>query len=118
MLVSEQASEKVELADHTPGASTFPGTRTSGGWIPILAQPKEGGRPFISDWLCPRCHCLTGNYRTCPKCGLQVKESPRKRPKEPLPKASKIYQYRKWVHEDNSIEDNSRCDEATAKRRK
>jgi len=96
MLVSEQASEKVELADHLPGASTFPGTPTSGGWIPILSQPKEGGRPFISDWICPKCKCLTGNYRFCPKCGLEVKSKPRIKPMEPFPKGRRIYQYYNW----------------------
>jgi hypothetical protein len=96
MLVSEQAPEQDVLADHTPGASTFPGTPTSGGWIPILSQPKEGGRPFISDWICPSCKRLTAQSRTCPKCGLQIKETPRIKPTEPFPKGKRIYQYCNW----------------------
>ena len=96
MLVSEQAPMQDVLADHSPGASTFPGTPTSGGWIPILSQPREGGRPFISDWICPKCKCLTGNYRFCPKCGLEVKADPRIKPTEPFPKGRRIYQYYNW----------------------
>ena len=96
MSVSEQAPMQDVLADHLPGASTFPGTPTSGGWIPILSQPKEGGRPFISDWICPKCKCLTGNYRFCPKCGLEVKAEPRIKPTEPFPKGRRIYQYYNW----------------------
>lgn len=117
MEVSEQASEQVELADHTPGASTFsgtptsggwipadhtpgastfPGTPTSGGWIPILSQPKEGGRPFISDWICPSCKRLTSQSSSCPHCGLRIKETPRIKPNEPFPKEKRIYQYRNW----------------------
>jgi len=93
----EQASEKDELAGHSSGASTFPGERTSGGWIPILARSKEGGRPFQVDWLCPRCSRLTGNYRTCPQCGLEVKVSPHIR--SPLPKSKKIKHHKKWALE-------------------
>lgn len=96
MEVSEQASEQVELADHTPGASTFPGTPTSGGWIPILSQPKEGGRPFISDWICPVCKRLTAQSQSCPHCGLRIKETPRIKPTEPFPKGKRVYQYRDW----------------------
>ena len=95
--MSEQASEKVELADHQPGASTFPGTPTSGGWVPILAQSCETVRPFRIDWLCPRCGRLTANYNVCPGCGLLVLESPKK--KDPLPDRMKHYQYRKWAME-------------------
>ncbi len=36
MLVSEQASEKVELADYQPGASTYPGKRTRGDGFPFF----------------------------------------------------------------------------------
>ncbi|MCK9570689.1 hypothetical protein M0R72_17200 [Candidatus Pacearchaeota archaeon] len=96
MLVSEQAPAQDVLADHTPGASTFPGTPTSGGWIPILSQPKEGGRPFISDWICPSCKRLTSQSSSCPHCGLRIKETPRIKPKEPFSKGKRIYQYRDW----------------------
>lgn len=104
MSTSEQASEKVELADHSPGVSTFPGTRTRGGWIPILLKPKEG-KPFISDWICPTCHRLTGNYRFCGKCGLEVMARPKI--KAPLPDSTRDYQYRRWANklfeEDNEL---------------
>lgn len=96
MSVSEQAPNQDVLADHTPGASTFPGTPTSGGWIPILSQPKEGGRPFISDWICPVCKRLTSQSRSCPHCGLRIKETPRIKPKEPLQKGKRVYLYRDW----------------------
>jgi hypothetical protein len=96
MMASEQAPDQDVLADQQPGASTFPGTATSGGWIPILSQPKDGSMPFISDWICPACHRLTGNYRTCPQCGLEVKASPRRHAKEPLPKGAKVALYLGW----------------------
>lgn len=96
MLVSEQASEQGGLAGHSSGASTFPGERTSGGWIPLMLQPKEG-RPIQVDWICPVCNRLTGNYRTCPHCGLEVKTSPRIR--DPLPKSKKIKHHKTWALE-------------------
>ena len=92
----EQASEKDELAGHSSGASTFPGERTSGGWIPLMLQPKKG-RPIQVDWICPVCNRLTGNYRTCPHCGLEVKTSPRIR--DPLPKSKKIKHHKTWALE-------------------
>ena len=95
--MSEQASEQGGLAGHSSGASTFPGLPTSGGWVPILAQPKEGGRPFVIDWSCPRCKRLTGNYRSCPHCGLEVLVSPKN--DLPIPKGRKIYGYRRWAAE-------------------
>ena len=94
MSVSEQASEKVVLADHYPGASTFPGSPTSGGWIPIYAQYSDSERPFLIDWLCPVCKRLAANSRSCPGCGLEVKASPKTR--EPLPKRMKMQLYRDW----------------------
>jgi hypothetical protein len=96
MLVSEQASEKVVLADHTPGASTYPGTRTRGGWVPILLRLDEFDRPRIIDWICPSCKQLTANYRNCPKCGLEVMGEPII--KDPLTRGAKIHQYRQWVN--------------------
>ena len=102
MLVSEQASKAVVLADHTPGASTYPGTRTRGGWIPILLKPKDG-RPIISDWICPTCKCLTGNYRCCSHCGLEVLARPRI--KAPLQKGARIYQYRQWADKLFEVDD-------------
>ena len=112
MLVSEQASEQGGLAGHSSGASTFPGERTSGGWIPLMLQPKEG-RPIQVDWICPVCNRLTGNYRTCPHCGLEVKTSPRIR--DPLPKSKKIKHHRKWaletfMHDDDVKSGIVRCD--------
>ena len=94
MSVSEQASEKVVLAGHYPGTSTFPGTPTSGGWIPIFAQHSDSERPFHVDWLCPVCKRLTANSRSCPCCGLEVKASPKTR--EPLPKRMRMQIYQNW----------------------
>lgn len=108
MLVSEQASEKDGLADFSTGASTFPGSRMRGGWIPVFLKPAEG-RPIISDWICPACKCLTGNYRTCPKCGLEVLTRPHI--KAPLQKGARVDQYRKWSYtlfEDDDENDKSR----------
>jgi len=94
MSVSEQASKKVVPAGHYPGSSTFPGTPTSGGWIPIFAKRSDSARPFQIDWLCPVCKRLTANSRSCPGCGLGVKVSPKTR--EPLPKRMKMQIYRNW----------------------
>ena len=97
MLVSEQASEKVELADYLPGASTFPGHKTSGGWIPILLKVDDFSRPIILDWLCPSCQRLLAGSRSCPHCGLELKASPKT--KDPLPKRMKILHFRVWADE-------------------
>jgi len=117
MYVSEQASEKVVLADHQPGASTFPGAPTRGGWIPILAKASDSERTFHIDWLCPRCGRLTAQSKSCPGCGLGVLEHPKRT--EPIPKRSRDYQYRKWVleiiHEDDrprSVDGGSRGEAA------
>lgn len=104
MQVSEQASEKVVLADHQPGASTFPGTPVRGGWVPILAKASDSERAFRIDWLCPKCGHLTAQSKSCPGCGLGVLEHPKKT--EPIPKRSRDYQYRRWIleiaiHEDD-----------------
>ncbi len=112
LIVSEQASEQVELADRSPGASTFPGPRTRGGWIPVMLKPKHG-KPAQVDWICPVCNCLTGNYNTCPKCGLIVKTSPHVR--DPLPKSKKVHHYKTWVLEipgrnDDEKNEPVRCD--------
>lgn len=90
----EKATEKVELAGDSPGVSTFQGTPGRGGWIPILAQ-RGNERAFRIDWLCPVCKRLTGNYRTCPKCGLEVLACPTR--KDELPKRSKVFQYKRWI---------------------
>lgn len=95
MQVSEQASEKVELADHRPGASTYTGSTWRGGWRPILLKLNDFSRPIIIDWLCPRCNRLLTQNQTCPGCGLRLLDSPRS--KEPLPKSRKIYQYHNWL---------------------
>jgi len=102
-MMSEQAPNKDklpdqgELTDQMPGASTFPGEPTSGGWIPILCQPKEGGRPFIGDWLCPVCSRLTGHSKTCPNCGLGIKEHP-PRKSHPITKSRLVSTYRLWEY--------------------
>lgn len=95
MLVSEQATEKVGLADYGPGASTFPGEPVSGGWIPVLLKIDEFTRPSIIDWICPNCNRLLANSRTCPRCGLGLKVSPRTF--DPLPFRSKVQQYKEWA---------------------
>ena len=106
MSVSEQASEKVELADYQPGASTFPGQKTSGGWIPILLKVDDFSRPIIHDWLCPSCQRLLAGSRSCPHCGLVLKESPKTR--DPLPKRMLMRQYRNWADELFETGDDSR----------
>ncbi len=97
MYVSEQASEKVVLADHQPGASTFPGRPWRGGWIPILLKVDDAKRPVVFDWICPACYSLLVGSRTCPKCGLPFQASPKKR--EPIPKRMHHFQYKKWAQE-------------------
>ncbi len=112
----EQASEQDGLAGYQPGPSTFPGGRTRGGWIPIMARAEDWQRPFRIDWLCPSCKQLTGNYRTCPKCGLEVLTSPKI--KQPLPKRKKHYIYRKWAWELFDDEDDNISLSRRARRRK
>lgn len=110
-VVSEQASEQVGLTDPSSGASTFPGERTSGGWIPVMLRPKGGGRPIQIDWICPACNRLTGNYRACPSCGLEVKTTPHIH--DPLPKSKKIKHHKKWALELFNPDDDAgviRCD--------
>jgi hypothetical protein len=107
--MSEQASAQDGLAGSQPGPSTYPGTPTSGGWIPVLAQASDRERPFVIDWICPSCNRLLAGSRTCPGCGLGLKISPRTR--LPLPKTRRLYQYRKWsidlFYGDDSLEPHS-----------
>ena len=98
VLASEQASEKDELADQMPGVSTYPGTPTSGGWVPVLLKAQSHSRPIVIDWICPMCKRLTGHSRVCPKCGLSIKETPRRKMR-PIPRSMKINRYRKWANE-------------------
>lgn len=95
--VSEQASEKVDLADHWPGASTFIGTPTRGGWTPILLKIDDFTRPVIHDWICPVCKVLLAGSKTCPKCGLPLLEVPKRT--KPLPRRMLLFQYWKWTRE-------------------
>ena len=52
----------------------------------------------IIDWICPMCKRLTGHSRVCPKCGLSIKETPRRKMR-PIPRSMKIDCYRKWANE-------------------
>ena len=108
LLVSEHASEKVERADHLSGASTYPGEKTRGGWVPILSKANDFSQPFISDWSCPTCKVLTAHSRCCPKCGLVIMEVPRAKPNEPLERGMKLYQYRKWADNLFEVDDEPR----------
>lgn len=94
----EQASEKDVLAGHRPGVSTRPGMPTRGGWVPVLLVFESYSKPVIIDWICPTCKRLVGQSRSCPKCGLNVKEIPVQKMR-PMPKAMKIHRYRKWANE-------------------
>jgi len=96
MSVSEQASAQDVLADYLPGASTYPGTATRGGWIPILLK-IDSVKPMIIDWICPTCKRLLAQSRTCPCCGLEKMAIPRSHPNEPLLREKRLYQYRRWA---------------------
>lgn len=74
------------LPEH--GRSTFPGEPGRGGWVPILSQ-RDDERPRITDWICPTCHQLTGQSRSCSHCGLIVMDRPIKRREK--------HNYRAWA---------------------
>lgn len=76
--------------------STFPGSPRRGGWIPILSS-RDGEKPHVVDWICPICHRLAGQSRSCPGCGLLVMERPIKRREHK--------NYRMWAKWSNNLFD-------------